>query len=999
MSRLTPLVLAAGAGSCLCALLASSALAQLPKSPDPDKGWAQTLSDLRPESDIRFGVLPNGMRYAILHNATPAHQASLRLRIGSGSLEESADEQGLAHVLEHMAFKGSVHVPNGDMVKILERHGLAFGPDTNAQTGFTETDYMLDLPETDPDTVGTGLMLLRDIAGGLTLSPTALEPERGVVLSEERLRDTPAYEAMKAQLAFEFQGQLAADRLPIGKVPVIKTAPASLIRKFYQENYRPDRATLIAVGDFDPAAMEAEIKARFSDWRPVGPETASPELGQPEQRGTETLVVQRPGVTPEIDLDWLTPFDGSPDTAAKRRRDRVESIALAVLNRRLERLSHAPGSPFIVAQASRSDELRSAKVTELAAIFRSGQWKSALDAVVRAQKQALQYGVRQDEIEREVAEQRVLFVNAAAGAATRRTPDLANALVQSVDQWRVFTSPAEDLALFEQEVKGLDAATVNAALRAAFQGSGPLAILITPDAVEGGDAALRTAFRNAEAVPVPPPDQHAVKAWSHTDFGPVGKVASRREIADLGVSFVRFANGVRLTVKPTTFRKDQVLVDVHFGHGRLELPKDRTSLDWAVGALPLGGLDDMTFDEIQQAFASNIVSAELSVGDDSFQFKGETRPKDLDPQLQLLAAFMTRPGWRPEGFQQIRDGFAVRLAELETTPQGVEARDLPALLRDGDARWKLPTIEEVKASTPEAFKSFLQSRLAEGPLEVEVIGDVTVDQAVAAVARTFGALPPRAAAPPYPGALAVSFPAPAPAPVLRTHRGRSDQAIAYEAWPIPDLLSDTQRSREVSLATQVMELRILDQVRVAEGATYSPTAAVSASATFPGYGYAYAAVEIPPAKIGGFYADVSRIEADLAARGVTADELERARRPRIETIRKGQQTNEYWETFLHDAEIDPRRLELIRSSIPGYERLTPADLQRAAASYLTEAHGWRFEVEPVNPSAAAPPNAAAIPAAPVPVKPTPPATPEPSSAPKTRPLTTPPAAAAASPRR
>ena len=228
MNRLFP--------SALAAILILSGFACAAPAPAPTPSWPQTTSDLPADPAVRFGVLPNGMRYAVMKNATPAGQTSLRLRIGSGSLEESDAQQGLAHVLEHMAFKGSTHVPAGEMIKILERKGLAFGPDTNAETEWTQTVYMLDLPHSDADTLATGLMLMRETASELLIDPKALETERGVVLSEERLRDTPEYRAEKAQIDLLAHGQLATQRFPIGQVDVVKTAPASLVRQFYEAN-------------------------------------------------------------------------------------------------------------------------------------------------------------------------------------------------------------------------------------------------------------------------------------------------------------------------------------------------------------------------------------------------------------------------------------------------------------------------------------------------------------------------------------------------------------------------------------------------------------------------------------------------------------------------------------------------------------------------------------------------------------------------------------------
>jgi zinc protease len=192
----------------------------------------------------------------------------------------------------------------------------------------------------------------------------------------------------------------------------------------------------------------------------------------------------------------------------------------------------------------------------------------------------------------------------------------------------------------------------------------------------------------------------------------------------------------------------------------------------------------------------------------------------------------------------------------------------------------------------------------------------------------------------------VRFPAPSPQPIVRRHDGRPDQAIGYIAWPIPDMFSDPERSRALTVATEVMDSRLIDQLRVAEGATYSPSAGSIASETFPGYGYAFASVETPPAKLDGFYAAVGKITQTMAASGVTADEFERARKPHVDALIKAQQTNEFWLTRLEGTQTDPRRLALIREMIPGYARLTLKDIQDVAATYFSAQTAWKFAVEP-----------------------------------------------------
>jgi zinc protease len=917
--------------------------------------WAQSSSDLAPDPDARFGVLPNGMRYAIMRNATPAGATALRLRIGSGSLEESDDEQGLAHVLEHMAFRGSKNVPPGEMVKILQRKGLAFGPDTNAQTEWTQTVYQLDIPHSDPETLGTGLMLMRETAGNLLIDPSKLATEKGVVLSEERLRDTPNYRAEKAELQLFLQGQLAADRFPIGTVDVVKNAPASLIRKFYDANYRPDRATLIVVGDFDPAEMETRVKALFSDWSPVGPPTSAPGLGEVEKRGLTVREVQMPGASTQAIVAWVRPYDASPDTEAKEIRETIENLGLAVLNNRLNRLAQSASPPFLNAGASFENLFDSAKVAVIEASSPPDGWKGSLAAIEREVRQLVAYGVEPAELQRVIEEYRATLRNAVAGAATRPTPGLADEFVRTVDENEVFTAPSEDLRVFEDAVKGLTPEKVDAAIRGIFAGSGPLVALADPQPVTGGEAAVSQVFKLAQEAPLAPAAEQASVTWPYTDFGKPGVVASRREIADLGVTEVTFANGVRLTVKPTQLRKDQVLVAVSVGSGRLELPKDRPDNEWAAGALVPGGFGKLTADDAARALAGKVLNANFELADDAFQFSGVTRPEDLTTQMQFLTAYVADPGFRPEAFERLRSSYLSQLPQIEATPNGVFYRDSGSLLRSGDQRFAFPSREQLLAAKPDSVRQLLQGPLAHGRIEVTMVGDVSVERAIQTTAQTFGALPPRPIEPKVQrDDLEVRFPAPTGAPLMRFDTGRRDQAVAVLAWPETGFFEDMKASRAAIIAGEVLGNRLLDRVRIAEGKTYSPETNVDLSETFPSYGLALNLVEMPPENIPGFFEATKQIAADIVAHGVTADELVRAKNPRIAGIRRSQLSNEYWVVSLANAQADPRRLDLIRSTFPDYESITAADVQAAAQRWFRPDKAWELVVEAKpSPSAAA----------------------------------------------
>jgi zinc protease len=914
----------------------------------PKGVWPQTYSDLAADPDVKFGKLPNGMRYAIMKNATPSGQASIRLRFDAGSIMERDDQQGLAHFLEHMAFNGSKKVPEGEMVKILERHGLAFGADTNASTGFTETVYQLDLPRTDDDTVNTSLMLMREASSELLIAQDAMDRERGVVLSEERTRDGPQLHMIINELDFLLPGHLAPKRIPIGKVDILRSAPNSLMRDFYQKYYRPERAVLVMVGDFDPAAIEAKIAKTFGDWKAVGPAGPEPVLKQPTPRGPEVRVHVEAGLPTTVQLGWIAPPDLDPDTKAERREDLIDMLGFAAFNRRLERISRGANPPFIAAGAYRGDQFHSARLTAVQVQAHPGRWKDALTATEQEQRRLVQFGIRQDELDREIDQLRTELRQRAQSMSTRRTPRLADEIIGTIEDSVVETNPAQDLALFEEQVKGLTAAEVSASLREAFSGSGPLVFMASPTPVEGGDQAVLAALNTSRATPVAAAVADAQKSWPYETFGPVGKVAERTEIADLDTVFVRFENGVRLTVKPTKFRKDEILVAARFGDGRLAMPTDRITAAWAAPAsFTEGGLDQLTAEEIESIMRSKVVSAGVGIDDDAVILQGRTRPEDLATELQLLTAHAVHPGWRPQAFERIRNVGATIHDQQDATPGGVFGREVNKLLHSGDARWGFPTRAEIAASKPEDLQALLKTPLATGPIEVVIVGDTTVEKAIETVAATFGALPPRPGPEYRPGAnRATAFPAANSQPVTLTHKGRADQGLGYLAWPTDDFFADMQKTRTIRVMADILDLRLIEEIREKQGTTYSPQVGSQASSVFKGYGFVSTAIEAQAEKLQPFFADVAKIAADLRSTPVTQDELDRAKKPALEALEKRKETNEFWLGQLSGAQAERRKLDAIRTASSGIQRVTAADIQAAARQYLRDDKAWKVVVVP-----------------------------------------------------
>ena len=930
----------------LAALTALSLLGSAAAATPPSAPWAQVGSDLPADPSVRFGVLPNGMRYAIKHNGTPRGGVSVRFRIDAGSLMERDDEQGIAHLLEHMAFRGSKHVADGDTVKILQSLGLAFGADTNAFTYPSQTVYAFDMPKNDAASVDTSLMLMREIASKLNITQAALDTERKVVLAEARLRDVPVSHLRKSDFTYLYGARAASALTPIGLESVIANATPRLIRGFYEAWYRPERATLIVVGDIDPAEIEAKIRARFLDWKAKAPPRVPPKYRPPAAHPSPASSFVEAGAPTYILFDWLSPYDPSPDNKRTETRDVLRFIALGVLNQRLASLAHGDDPPFTSASASHNHVDHIADATTLLVTYRSGQALDGLRAAERAWREMVQNGVRQDEVDQVVAELRTFFQTNADAADTTPSPQIITNLLRSVDEQNVYTSPQADVGLFEDVVRNLKADRVSAALRDVLGGTGPLILFSSATPFPGGDAGLQATLADIDKIPVPaevadsPPPP-----WPYASFGVPGNVASRRTVDDLGVTYVRFENGVTLTIKPTQLRMGEVLLNVRAGAGRLGLPRDHVAPAWALsGAFVSGGLRRYSLDDLRKRMADRRWGASLTISEDEFNLSGQSRPADLDAELQVLAAYVTDPAWSATAFDQARVADAGVQEQTEASPSSLLSRELFGRLHDGDPRWRAPTLAEIVTSKVDDAKAILNPALSAGPLDVTIVGDVKVDAAIQSVAATFGALAPRTTAAPVKGD--ERFPDPTPQPVVLTHRGAANQAVAAIAWPTTGFFSDMKLQRTLRVLSEVFAQRLLDELRTREGITYTPGAATYSSLVSPDFGFMYAVAQVPPDKIADFYAEVATVAADLKAKPVDADELERARGPRIEDIQKQQQTNEYWLSLLAGSQEDPRLLDIIRTTIPDLKSVTAADVQKAAQDYLKPEKAYRIVVVP-----------------------------------------------------
>jgi zinc protease len=330
------------------ALTAVSVSAQAPQPGAQPVPLTETIPF---DTAVRTGTLPNGLRYFIRQNARPEKRIALRLAVKAGSLFEEDDQQGLAHLIEHMAFNGSAHFKPGELVSYFESTGARLGPHVNAYTSFDETVYMLDLPSDSKEIVTKGLTALADFAGGLTLDPEQIDKERGVVIEEWRGRLGAGSRISDQQLPILYYQSRYAQRLPIGKPEILRTAPAARLRAFYDTWYRPERMAIIVVGDMTPAEIEEGVRSAFGPLADRAPAATPPATTVPIHSETLIKVTTDPEVTQSrIDFMRKQPKEGS-STVGDYRRSLVTSLFSNMLNDRFAELARKPDAKFLAAGA------------------------------------------------------------------------------------------------------------------------------------------------------------------------------------------------------------------------------------------------------------------------------------------------------------------------------------------------------------------------------------------------------------------------------------------------------------------------------------------------------------------------------------------------------------------------------------------------------------------------------------------------------------------------
>jgi zinc protease len=912
---------------------------------------------IAPDPAVRYGVLPNGLRYAVMSNDKPVKGLSVRLQVEVGSFDEADNELGAAHFVEHMAFNGTRNFAEDELDRRFAAAGIAFGRDQNAWTSADATQYAADVSLADDAKLDLVFQWLRDTADGQLFEPGAVERERRVVLAEHDRRLGPQLDAVEASERFRSPELRGPTRRPIGTRESLQKLTPAVLTAFYKRWYRPDNAVLVVVGDRPAAELEARIRTTFADWRAEGTLPARAARKAPNlKRGLDVMVRQDTAAPTMAQACFARPATPeNPDSIAARRERMPRAMWMAALNERLARLIRTGSAPIISGSVNYATAYEEADYACVTAAPAGEDWRGALDIVMREVKRAQTHGFTEGELKRIVARNRTALAATVPQAVNRNSPGLASTIAADLAEGDVFEHPSESLRIFDLTVGGVTAADVTAAFRKDFSGAGPTLWVLSPQPPTV--AAVREAWRQVERAPAPEAyAETATAAFAYTDFGPAGRVAKREVIADPGFVRLTFENGVVVNLKPLPQAVNNVSVLLAFGRGRREISQaDLNAARIASAAFVAGGTKRHSTDELNMALGDRRWRMNLGLSAESFTFLGATNADDVKLQLQVMAAYLTEPGFRPEFETAYRSGVELMYRAMDTSPEVRAVQALANTLAPGTPG-ATPQKASMLALSSRDFARVLSPALAEAPLELTIVGDITEAQAVAAVADTFGALPPRRGVrATRPDAWFFRFPKSWPEIIRTTHKGAKDRAVVLAVWPL--YVADPARRREeraINLLGQVMDTRIRRKIREALGQSYAPSVDVDMP-DFADQGRLTVAVQTSPADAEAVVREIREVAAELAAgQGLDTAALDAERRAVLDRESGRRQTLGWWINTLSHSSFNDQNLRDQLDWEDTYRSLTPEEVKKAAADWLTGKPAVVVSVpEPVGQRAAA----------------------------------------------
>ena len=591
---------------------------------------------------VQKGQLANGLTYYIQKNTRPEKRLELRLVVKAGSVLEDDDQRGLAHFVEHMAFNGSTHFKKHELISYLQSIGLKFGADLNAYTSFNETVYILPLPTDKREAVEKGFLVLQDWAQGIAFNDSDIDSERGIVLEELRLGKGAQDRMNKVLFPKIFSGSKYADRLPIGTEDNLKGFKYDTIKRFYKDWYRPNLMAVVVVGDIEPADAKALVESHFTQLKNPVPERARTYPTLPVRSASEAVVVTDKETTNDV-MQMLFPVtpDRTELTLGDTRQKTVERLFGMLLGQRMQELTQQANPPFVGGGSGLSALMPGYRMFSASALLGRQGAEPAIAALVQENERARQFGFSNDELERGKKNMLRGYEQGYAEREKTNSAVYASEYIRNFLQKESIPGIANELAYATEMLPTITVAEVNAFARNVIPEKAAKLVIFTgtekADANVPKNTELLAAVQKAEQTAVVAKVEKAVATSLMTQMPKPGNILAERRNEALGLTEFDLSNGVKVILKPTDFKNDEILMGAsRFGGQSLYPLLDKYNAAYASNVISSMGMAQFAPIELQKMLAGRVVGLSANIGTLADAVGGSASNADLETLMQLV---------------------------------------------------------------------------------------------------------------------------------------------------------------------------------------------------------------------------------------------------------------------------------------------------------------------------------------------------------------------------
>lgn len=900
------------------------------------------------DPEVIMGKLSNGLTYYIRQNEKPEDKVELRLVVNVGSMMEDEDQLGLAHFVEHMAFNGSKNFEKNELVSYLQSVGVKFGADLNAYTSFDETVYILPVPSDDEEILDKGLLVLEDWAHNISFTDEEIDKERGVVIEEWRLGRGANQRMRDEWFPVMFQDSRYAERLPIGKKEVLESFDYETIRKFYKDWYRPDLMSVIAVGDIDPIVMEKKIKEQFGKIKAVKNPRERKFYEVPDQDNTAISIVTDPEASfTQIQLIYKQD-NKDTKTLNQFRRDISYNLYSGMITKRLDELKQSPEPPFFFASTSYGSMVRTKSNYSSFAVVGENGVEKGLSTLVMENQRVKKFGFTKGELERYKADMLNNMEQAYNEAEKTESERYASEYVRNFLSDEPIPGITFEYDFYKKILPTITVEEVNSLAKEWISNSNRVVVITGPEkegVIMPTEEEVEKILFKAGLAKISPYDDGVVGAALLDDEPVPGKVTSSKELATVGATEIILSNGLKVVLKSTDFKNDEILLRAFSPGGQSIYPdEDNENASFSSQIINESGVSEFSVTALQKMMSGKTVQVNPFIGGLTEGINASAAPKDLETMFQLIYLYFTNPRKDSKSFESFKSKNKMLLGNLMSNPQFYYSDQVSRILTQNHPRGGgFPTPEDLDAINFERSFDIYQDRFADASdFTFVMVGNFDIAKITPLLETYLGSLPSTSRGESWKD-MGVRPPS---GKVEKTVTKGTDQKSLVTIVYTDETDFSKESNYDLRTLGELLSIKLIELLREEKGGVYGVGASGSLS-QYPYESYNFR-ISFPCSPdnvddlVKATFEEIEKIKNE----GVSDEDINKLKETQKRERKENLMKNEYWLNSLYSYLFNGYDLSDYYKYEKQIEALNSTDLQEAAKKYLDQEEYIKIVLKP-----------------------------------------------------